>query len=411
MALPYDNDAFAHAFGVGINTINEEYRAIHGSDIPYDPGMIAVHAQRAAWDYFVGGVPHDTALVKHWDEYRDEYHLPHGGTPLPSPGDLPPFPPVPSRDQRGNIDIGFQGEMVTTMQFGTFPVFGPETSSLDDADLHSYAQQLSGRGYTHAEMAISWQYDERDYHYPVPGRDLSNDLDELARRIRILIHYFSGGVLLHLAGDGLSNPNGGYNDPQGWTYGHEWLMENLPRIVRGLAHSSYGDVTPYITWCPGYDAVFYGWGKDGEVPDGQPQRVIDYGNLLRSLLPDCVSGIEFTPGNIPVGEGGEDFNGRMQVFDVLLAEYRADYPRHDDDEWQINARMVRPYHRPGDQPANDDPNPPWYLAPGNPRGPYFFVSYERETYLWVRGRVSREDIAASARYHRDMGVRNVCFHE
>jgi hypothetical protein len=424
-------------FGVGINEANAEFKQIHGTDIPYDPGMISVHSERAAWDYYVGGLPWDGpngSKIKHLNEYRDVYSLPHVAPgPTPVPGPVPPFPAVPTRDRKANINIGFQGEMVDTKEFGRIPVFGPETTTLSDEDLHSYCQQLGdqnaplGKGYSHAEIALSWQYDEHDYHYPVPGRDLSQNLDELARRIRIMIHYFSGGVLLHLAGDGRSNPpergvEHSYNDPQGWTYGFEWLMGNLSRIVKGLKGSAYGDVTPWIEYCPGYDAVFYGWGNiAGEGGDGQPDRVVEYGNYLRSLDPDCVSTIEFTPGNIPVGGGPRDMQTRLQVFDVFLAEYRADYPYHDGDEWQVNARMVKPYHRPADQQqhVNNGPSDPLYPAANDtgatlylamtPRGMQVFVSYERNTYLWVRQRISRADVAADAQYHRDMGVANVCF--
>jgi len=410
MSIPY-NEALSVEFGLGVNQANTDYRAIHGIDIPYDPGMISVHSERAAWDYYVGGLTWEQSKVKHLNDYRDVYGLPHI-EPTP-PGPVPPFPPLPTRDQLGNVNIGFQGEMVSTQEFGTFPVFGPETTTLSDADLHSYCSQLASRGYTHGEIALSWRYDEADFHYPVPGRDLSHDLDELARRIRIMLKYFIG-VQLHLAGDGMSNADRTYNDPQGWTYGYEWLIENLPRIVNGLKSSVYGDVTPYIVWVPGYDGVFYGWGPPNENPDRQPDRVRAYGSTLRSLLPDAVIGLEFSTGHIPLGEGVGDYSptGRMKDFDVILAEYASDAPHHADDEWQINGRMVHPYHRPADQPASDDPAPPYYLAQSNARGlNYFFISYERETYSWVRQRISRQTVADSAAYHKAMGCENVCFQQ
>ena len=91
MTIPYD-DALSRDFGVGINQANTDYRALHGTDIPYDPGMISVMSQRCAWDYYDGGLSFPVSRDKHLDEYRDQYGLPHvGPTPIP-PG---PFQPAP----------------------------------------------------------------------------------------------------------------------------------------------------------------------------------------------------------------------------------------------------------------------------------------------------------------------------
>ena len=71
-------------------------------------------------------------------------------------------------------------------------------------------------------------------------------------------------VDLTLAGDGLGiGP--GYNDPVGKTYGHGWLVNNLERIIRALQGDNTPerpDLTPYIIFRPGWDAVFYGWGGE-----------------------------------------------------------------------------------------------------------------------------------------------------
>lgn len=73
--IPYD-ESKAVDFGLGINQVNEEYKAIHGTNIPYDPGMISVMSTRAAWDYYVGGLDWETSKNKHLNEYRTEYGLP-----------------------------------------------------------------------------------------------------------------------------------------------------------------------------------------------------------------------------------------------------------------------------------------------------------------------------------------------
>jgi len=323
-----------------------------------------------------------------------------------------PLPPPPTRDQVLAVRVGFQGMTVTTGEYGTFPAFGPETTTLNDADLRSYCQQCKAQGWTHGEIAISWAYNEPGFLMPVPGRDLTQDLPELARRIAIMLETFTA-VVVFLAGDGMSapqNPDGTYpyNDPVGHTYGYEWLGANFPHIGTYLQTSPYGDLTKYCLFVPGYDGVFYGWGIPGEVPDQQPERVVHFGQLFRQVLPDGYLGIEHSTGHIPVGEGGSDWgpDGRMLVYDVVLSEFN--WPTTGDQVWQIVGRLISPYHRPPDQPSGDDPNPPFYLGTPNPRGPVFYVPYEYATYQWTRGQVTAQQVETSRQYFRDMGCPNVC---
>lgn len=336
------------------------------------------------------------------------------GQAPPPPGDLPT--PPPTRDQVIAVRAGFQGQTAQTQQYGSFPVFGPETTSLNDADLNAYCAQLASNGWTHGEIAISWQYDEPGFLMPVPGADLTENLPELARRIVLMLQHFKV-VMLFLAGDGRSNPPNTtgpwqYNDPVGHTYGCEWLMANFPRIAAYLQSGNpYGDLTKYILFSPGYDGVFYGWGNAGE-PDLQPQRVIDFGNLFRQCLPQGYLAIEHTPGNIPVGEGGSDWvvGGPMMNYDVVLSEFFFWQPGTPagDQVWQIVARLNRPYNRPADQPANDDPHPPFYLAYDTPRGPVSYVPFEYATYQWTRGQVSAQTVQQLRDYFYGLGCHNVC---
>jgi hypothetical protein len=323
-----------------------------------------------------------------------------------------PFPP-PTRDEALAIRVGFQGETVTTSEYGTFPAFGPETTTLNDDDLHAYCSQLAARGWTHGEIAISWAYSEPNFLMPVPGRDLTQDLPELARRIVIMLQHFKA-VCVFLAGDGMSaqpNPDGSYpyNDPIGHTYGYEWLGQAFPHIGAYLQSGNpYGDLTKYCVFVPGYDGVFYGWGIPGEVPDQQPDRVVHFGQLFRQVLPDGYLGIEHSTGKIPVGEGGSDWNinGRMMVYDAVLSEF--EWPTTGNQVWQIVARLTHPYNRPPDQPAGDDPNPPFYLAHNNPRGPVYYCAYEYATFQWTRGQVTAEQVQQSRDYFAVMGCRSVC---
>lgn len=296
--------------------------------------------------------------------------------------DRKPFPNYPAREQVANVFCGFQGISILTKEFGWIPAFGPETSSLNDEDLISYCQQMKVFGFTHVEYDISWQYVEADYAYPVPGRDLTQNLQEVCRQLDIIIRE-GMFIKLTLSGDGLSkkdsNGNYIYNDPQGWTWGYEWLMDNVERIFNALCNYEGNDLLLFCATFPGYDGVFYGWGIEGEVPDRQPERVLNYGNTVRRLKPYHVFGIEHTPGNIPVGEGQTEWlaGDRMDWCDVLASEYNP-FQLNSDSTWQIVGRMSRPYNRPPDQVG--DPNPPFYLVDCS-RGKRFYIMYELLTYL------------------------------
>lgn len=315
------------------------------------------------------------------------------------------FPAYPSREQVCNIFVGFQGIYINTKQFGKIPAFGPEVGALDDEDTISYCKQMKELKFTHVEMAISWRYSEPDFTYPVPGLDLSYDLQEFARRAALIIQQ-GMFIKVALAGDGMSandNPQRGqYNDPQGWTYGFQWLIQNIKRIADGLTNYQGHDLTRFMCFVPGYDAIFYGWGVPGEIPDQQPSRVINFGNLFRSILPNGYLGIEHSTGKIPVGESGKDwrYNGPLDAYDTLLSEYDPNN-LHSDNTWQIVGRCTRPYNRPPDQPANDDPSPPYIIEPCT-RGARFYIMYELLTNRWVRGQVSIDECNQAYDYFKAM---------
>lgn len=67
--IPY-NESYAIEFGLACNDVYTE------SGAAMDPGMISVHSQRAAWDYYVGGVPWPDAKKGHINNFRAVYGLP-----------------------------------------------------------------------------------------------------------------------------------------------------------------------------------------------------------------------------------------------------------------------------------------------------------------------------------------------
>lgn len=149
MTIPYNED-LSIDFGIGINVANADYKVLHGTDIPYDPGMISVMSQRAAWDYYVGGLAWETSKVKHLNEYRDVYGLPHV-----EPPPVPPFSPAPRF---------WKGNMCGVRVSGLPPVPGGAADSslvlswfydrYSVADRATIRSAWKMRGYTH--VLLSW---------------------------------------------------------------------------------------------------------------------------------------------------------------------------------------------------------------------------------------------------------------
>lgn len=308
--------------------------------------------------------------------------------------------PVPSRDRVCSVTLSFQGLTVETAQFGTLPWFEGTITSFASYDRQAIYAAKRAAGDTHCGIDISWNYAEPGQPYGsgnlVPPCDLTQDLATFRSLVREIIN--AGFVpLVELAGDGESNPNGGYNDPIGWTYGYQWLMDNLPRILEALRAE-----IPYCLFCPGYDGVFYGWEPSNE-------KLPAFGRLFRELAPNGYLAIEHNTGHIPIGNGPSDWtvNGPMSTYDVVLSEFD-NWPATGDPTWQVATRLLQDYVRPPDQPATDDPPPhPWYLAPGNPRGPYYACAFEYAEYAWVRGQLTAAQVADARAYYRSLGYQYV----
>jgi hypothetical protein len=363
--------------------------------------------------------------------------LEHATAPPVGPGTQPPvvpgtLPPIPTRAQVCALQTSLAGLTYPTVEYGDVPAWFYGTLQPEDRrrarDVHRAA------GDTHIPIPVTEAYREPGTLWPPElreGYDYTQDLDTYRAIAREAIE---DGFFIDcaLGGDGLgSGPD--YNDPVGKTYGCGWLMKNVERMIRALqgdGTDATPDLTPYMIFRPGWDSVFYGWGgaepksavyttplrwRFAQTPmpaqrstkelDDQQMRVQAFGEKFRSILPNGYLAIEHTPGNIPCGEGGGDYapGGLMQTYDTILSEFNS---VHEDSCWQIVGRMVSPYHRPPDQPAGDDPHPPWYLQTGSPRGPYFYVAFEPTiggVYEWCRGRCTLEAVQATRQYLRDLG--------
>ena len=326
----------------------------------------------------------------------------------------PDLPPAPSRAQVCGIRTHFQGLTYHTREFGSFPCFGLELLQEDDFEdallLHLAA------GDTHVTMNLTGAYREAAAIYPARlknGHDWTHDLPGLKAKIRVAVT-LGLCVDLALGGDGRSAPPGPdgaypYNDPVGDTYGFEWLMANLERILRAIQGAPGSDapdgedLTPYVIVRPGYDGVFYGWGDPPGQPDLQPARVVEFGAHFRRILPQGYLAIEHGIGTIPVGQGGAEYAAGMQAYDAILSEF-PNWPDRGDPVWQIAGRLLGPaYHRPPDQPAGDDPHPPFYLAPGTPRGPYCACAFEYAKFPESRGQLTPAQVDDARAYYRGLG--------
>lgn len=349
------------------------------------------------------------------------------------------LPPIPTRAHVCALQTTMAGITYHTTQWGAIPAWFYGALNTQDRQIARDAHRDAGD--THIILPITEAYRESGTLWPEELRNGYDYTDDLTTYRRLATELIADGFLIDcpLGGDGLGD-GPGYNDPIGRTYGHGWIMQNLARIITALqgdGTAAAPDLTQYIIFRPGWDAVFFGWsGAEASAflaewvhwglrwkyvrqattlsykqtlstaqLDDQQTRIRDFGELFRRVHPTGYLSIQHTPGDIPVGLGPADYapGGMMQHFDTILSEFNS---VHEDSCWQIVGRMVSPYHRPPEQPAGDDPNPPFYLAPGTPRGPYFYVAFEPTKgglYEYCRGACTLADVITTRTYLRNLG--------
>lgn len=297
------------------------------------------------------------------------------------------LPPVPTRDDVCGVQLLFEGQTITTQQYGTQPWFEPAYQTLTSAeDRASVRRQKKAAGdrhlileyFTHAQSI----YDEPGQPWQAAITRSGED-DPLWFR-SLVEEVIADSLIPIIAFDGDDGERGHIN-----------ALRQLPGLVALLV-----GLNDRILYARLWDGVFYG---------STPAQIAAFGVAFRALLPNGYLAIEHQPGRIPTGEGGSDWlaGGAMTAYDVLLSEFES-WPLGTpagDQVWQIGGRLLGPrYRRAADQPATDDPHPPWYLREGNPRGRYFAVAFETtDEYLWVRGRVTAETCLARRQYFYDRG--------
>lgn len=311
-----------------------------------------------------------------------------------------------------------QGLTVNLPSFGNVPWFDPYLTSpeLTAADRQAvYAAKHAAKD-SHHLLALSWNYGEAGVSFGSLGRAPQgfDGTQNWPRFLSIYDELLSEDFLvsLHLAGDGLSNPAGGYNDPVGWTYGWQWLMANLPMI-----RAQIGDARAARTvWCDGFDGCTPGWAG----PENNWQRMNQYLDFARQTLgPAAVIAIYLSAGFWAwSGENDDYATPDGQNVDLVFYEGPipfgppAPYPGPNngsswDQLWQISKRLLRSlYVRPPDQPADDDSG----TIAGDfstPRGILGRCFVEFAAYPWTRGQIDAGTVAWQRQYIKGMGWPNV----
>jgi len=285
-------------------------------------------------------------------------------------------PPAPTRQQALDYHTHFLGGIVVdSPTYGLMPWWDSALAWCDQTTRQLAYAAKRAAGDTHAILHVpngKPLYDEGGQFYS-PDKfgaldwtrgesQLTVDFDHLLNEI------LDNGFYFHIAMDETQQDSMN-------------ISKLVARRLKDLGLSAYGFMIP------GYDGIFYGW---------PPDVIVLWAADARSINPDILLGIEHQPGKIPLGNGADDYRttGLMSGFDVILGEF--DMPA-DDTVWQVLGRMIRPYHRPPEQPAGDDPNPPFYLQDASARGPYVYVAFETDNpYHWVRTNMSDPNAVQAA---------------
>lgn len=366
--IPYD-ESKSIDFGLGINQANADYHALHGTDIPYDPGMISVHSERAAWDYYVGGLSWDASKVKHLNEYRDVYNLPHVGS------NIPKLPAPPSRAQLLEGRFRFQGLQVTLPRFGVMPWWGACWMWLTESERASAAAQLIAQGQEILDIEVpsgKALYDEPNQFYTADKfGPINPSMTEIANAICFAISYGFKGVWLFLGGDDGQN-------------GYPIAISQLYDAAGSFAFHPSGDVRQFVVPLPGYDGVWHKPNPASGTGYNPPQ--IRQFSLTAKEAGFRYAAIEGGTGYLLCGGGGGDYatGGAMSGYALVLSENN-DGEFVTGDFWQIQARYLGPeYIKPPEQIDHDVPGDPLYPEAHDPHPQYVLagVNEDGETYVF-----------------------------
>jgi hypothetical protein len=323
------------------------------------------------------------------------------------------LPPRPDRLTLCGVQTHFQGLPVTLPSTGqTIRLWDPNLlfTGFSPGDRTAIYATKRALGDTHINLSLDL-------------RGLGSLADGRALITEYLTVGGGTGVLLCCMGDGQTSPGGGY-DPG--ARGREWLMANFQTIyltMAGDGSASAPNLCPYIVFCPGYDGVVPAWQPPSAVDDFalMARRVLEEHGKGGALAMYLSAGYP-TWGSDPRRETNNWKTPAGRAIDVIVYEgpidmalpaIPANWSTLTNDQrkpwtqaWQIIGRMVRPFYPSAAQiVTGDDPNPPFLLEEGTPRGPFTFVFLEYDTWREQKGGgIDLSTVEIHRQAVRDMGV-------
>lgn len=325
------------------------------------------------------------------------HHFEGGG------GGSGPHPSI-SRDSLIAVETrGMQGLMLHGKPMLDWYLTSPDLTAADRREYYTIKQDAQD---THCIIPLSWNYPESGAYAPTgfDGWQNFSRLDDLISEVVDAGFH----VPFMCAGDGIDPAQGSiYSDPQGWTYGWQWLMDHFDQIYDQITAKSS------IIWTPGFDGCIPAWAG----PENNWHRTNQWIQKCRSVIgPTGVLFLYLIDGywawsgetNDYATPDGQEVDGVFYEGPIPFGPPDP-YPGADsghswDAIWQISKRLLREaYVRPPDQPADDDPG----SISGRhltPRGPMMPVFLEFATYPWVRpGHISLEQVQWQRSYLKNLG--------
>ncbi len=276
-----------------------------------------------------------------------------------------PFPPIPTRAEVLGVNMHFRGGLIVpSSTYGKIPWWPSALSWLSNYQDRMNVYQTC-RSDTHVIIEVPNGYplynEGGQFYSPdkFGALDWTNGMTKLDSRFSDLVDEVI---------------------EQGFKYIIEMdeQVDNSLKVMQLVLETLTDKQLAYGFIMPGYDGVF--------DPGWPIESIMNWAARARSMRPNCYLGLEHTVGHIPLGEGGADYQpgGRMKDFDIVMGEFNTTLQGQCGDEvWQVLGRMIK-YKRPPDQPAKDDPTPPFYLV-DCARGPRFYCAWETDNpYHWVR---------------------------
>lgn len=309
----------------------------------------------------------------------------------------PPFPQAPTEQLLREGRITGQGLTVQTTKYGPMPWWPGCWPWLDAATRAEVAPQLLAHGDEILLIPIPYGpplYDEPNQFYSADKfgpLDMTNGMTTITPEWVALVEEAIGVFGFQGVWVGIPADANDQLDPNGHHPGYNRAMTLLPLMQQVLEASPKADLNKYVAKILLWDGVFYGF--------DQPELRSFFESAF-ALEPSGVYGLEHSTGHIPDGEAVEAWTpaGGMYRCKLLLGEFNDD--QFDDSVWQILGRCLPPgtYRRPPEQPAGDDPNPPYHLVNG-----CTYRVFEYFMYGGVRG-VPNSRILAARQKFIDLGA-------